>query len=80
MKVFKSEEGKKSVLESYDKLVAQWGVDTEEKYIETKFGKTHVFLVGDKSNPPLLMFHGVGDNSAVMWVMNMHELSQHFYG
>ena len=79
MKVFKSEGGKKSVLESYDKLVAQWGVDTEEKFIETKFGKTHVFLVGDKSNPPLLMFHGVGDNSAVMWVMNMHELSQHFY-
>ena len=32
MKVFKSEEGKKSVLESYDKLVAQWGVDTEEIY------------------------------------------------
>lgn len=79
MKVFKSEEGRRQVLESYDRLVSQWGVTTEEKYIETHFGRTHVLLVGNKSNPPLLMFHGVGDNSAVMWVMNIRELSRYFF-
>lgn len=79
MKVFKSEKGKAAVLESYDKLASLWGVDKEERYIETRFGRTHVFITGDPSNPPLLMFHGVGDNSAVMWLLNIQELSRHFY-
>lgn len=79
MKVFKSEKGKSLVLESYDKLASSWGVDKEERYIDTRFGRTHVFLVGDPENPPLLMFHGVGDNSAVMWLLNIQELSRHFY-
>ena len=79
MKVFKSEKGKAAVLESYDKLAASWGVDKEERYIETRFGRTHVFITGDQSNPSLLMFHGVGDNSAVMWLLNIQELSRHFY-
>ena len=79
MKVFKSEKRKAAVLESYDKLASSWGVDKEERYVETRFGKTHVFLTGDPSNPPLLMFHGVGDNSAVMWLLNIQELSRHFY-
>lgn len=79
MKVFKSEKGKAAVLESYDKLASLWGVDKEERYVETRFGRTHVFLAGEPSNPPLLMFHGVGDNSAVMWLLNIQELSRHFY-
>jgi pimeloyl-ACP methyl ester carboxylesterase len=79
MKVFKSEKGKAMVLESYDKLASAWGVGKEERYLETRFGRTHVFLTGEKSNPPLLMFHGVGDNSAVMWLLNIQALSRHFY-
>lgn len=79
MKVFKSEQGKACVLESYDKIASLFGVAAEEKCIETQFGKTHVFLCGDRKNPPLLMFHGVGDNSAVMWALNMYELSKHFF-
>lgn len=79
MKVFKSEKAKNQVLESYDRLAAAWGVDKEEQYVETRFGKTHVFLTGERANPPLLMFHGVGDNSAVMWLLNIKELSRYFY-
>ncbi len=66
------------VLESYDRLVASWGVQTEERDLETSYGKTHVILAGDAALPSLLLFHGVGDNSALMWVYNAKEISRHF--
>ncbi|GMQ64677.1 alpha/beta fold hydrolase [Vallitalea maricola] len=47
--------------------------------MKTQFGTTHCIISGNKANPPLLMFHGVGDNSAVMWILNIQELSEHFY-
>jgi pimeloyl-ACP methyl ester carboxylesterase len=78
MRVFKTEEGRRAVYESYDRLVASWGVPTEERDLETSYGKTHVILAGDAALPSLLLFHGVGDNSALMWVYNAKELSQHF--
>jgi pimeloyl-ACP methyl ester carboxylesterase len=34
-------------------------------------------IAGGKKSPPLVMFHGVGDNSALMWVYNARELSKH---
>jgi pimeloyl-ACP methyl ester carboxylesterase len=78
MKVYKTEEGKRAIHGSYEKLVASWGVPTEEKDLETSYGKTHVILAGSAANPPLLLFHGVGDNSAIMWILNAGELSRHF--
>lgn len=79
MKVFKSERGKRRVFESYDHLLSLWPVGTEEKWVETRFGSTHVLLAGSRENPPLLLFHGVGDNAAVMWYLNIGELSRYFY-
>jgi pimeloyl-ACP methyl ester carboxylesterase len=79
VKVFKSEKGQKHVMESYDKLLAMWDVDFKEIDVETEFGTTHCITAGDSTKPPLLLFHGVGDNSAVMWILNIKELSKHFY-
>lgn len=79
MKVFKSETAKKLVFESYDRLLAAWGVDYKEIDLDTTYGKTHVIISGNSENPPLLLFHGVGDNSAVMWYFNMKSFIKHFY-
>lgn len=79
MKVFKSEKKRKQVLDSYDQLLKQWDVEIKEIDVQTKYGATHCILAGDEKNPPLMLFHGVGDNSAVMWILNMKELSRHFY-
>lgn len=79
VKRFKSEAGRRLIYESYDRLLALWGMDVEEKDIDTRFGKTHVIISGHKENPPLLLFHGVGDNSALMWIYNIRELAKHFY-
>lgn len=76
---FKNVKGKDRVWQSYRQLVDQWPITVEEIDIPTTFGLTHCIVTGDKSNPPLLLFHGVGDNSAVMWILNIEELSRHFY-
>ena len=67
---FKSLEGKQLIYESYDRLLELWGVDKEELDIETMYGKTHIIISGNRANYPLLLIHGTGDNSAMMWLYN----------
>ena len=78
MKTYKSEKGRRLAHESYDRLVAAWGIAVEERDLDTSYGSTHVILAGSTANPLLLMFHGAGDNSAMMWIYNAPELSRHF--
>ena len=79
VKRFKSSEGKQLIYESYDKLLELWGVDKEELDIETRYGKTHVIVSGNIENPPLLLFHGSGDNSVMTWFPNVREFVKHYY-
>lgn len=65
-------------MSSYDKLLKLWNVDLEERDLNTSYGRTHVILCGKEHLPPLVLFHGVGDNSALMWVYNAKALSEHF--
>lgn len=78
LKVYKNEKAKRHIYETYDKLVALWGVETEERDVETFYGMTHIIVCGEKSNPPLVLFHGVGDDSALMWIYNANKLAEHF--
>lgn len=78
MKVYKSEDAKKHILDTYDKLLDMWNVDKEETDIATTYGTTHVITCGNANNPPLVLFHGVGDDSALMWLYNAKPLAQNF--
>ncbi|NDI33912.1 alpha/beta fold hydrolase [Chengkuizengella sediminis] len=78
-KVFKSEEGKKLLYESYDILLKMWDVEVEEHDIATTYGRTHIIEAGDITKPALVLFHGTGDNSSLMWVHNIQEFTKHFY-
>ncbi len=79
VKVFKNQKCMKNVLNSYDELLKMWGIEYVEKDVQTSFGKTHCIITGKTENPPLMLFHGVGDNSAVMWAPNIKELSENFF-
>lgn len=79
MKVFKSEKSKEKILETYNQLLKMWGVSYQEKDIETAYGLTHVIECGNIENPPLVLFHGVGDNSALMWIYNAKVLSEKYH-
>lgn len=78
VKIFKSRQGGQKLLDSYDRLLGLWGVPVEESDVETRYGATHVVAAGDSNLPPLVLFHGVGDNSAIMWVYNAAALAAHF--
>lgn len=75
---FKSPEGGKQILDTYDLLLKTWGIPVQEEDIETTFGRTHLVVAGDPLAEPLLLFHGVGDDSAFMWRYNAQTLAQHF--
>lgn len=76
---FKNVKAQERVWHSYEQMIEQWPIPLEEIDVPTTYGLTHCILAGQKNNPPLLLFHGVGDNSAVMWILNIEELSKHFY-
>lgn len=79
IEVFKSPKAMGNVLKSYNALLRMWDVEYRERDVQTAFGTTHCIIAGNAEKPPLVLFHGVGDNSAVMWLPNIKELSKHFY-
>ena len=75
---YKTPEGGKLILETYDRLLDAWGIEKKELDVDTSFGKTHIVAAGAPDNPPLLLFHGVGDDTALMWLYNAAALSADF--
>lgn len=78
MKVYRSRKMQQEIIRTYNKLVKQWGIVVEEMDIATPYGMTHIIACGNKNNPPLLLFHGVGDDAALMWIYNAKYLSLYY--
>ena len=56
--IYKSPKGEKEMMNFYDKLLSQLEIEYEEIMVDTRFGFTHVLVVGDKDLPPLVTIHG----------------------
>lgn len=78
MKIYRTQKAKQKILSTYDRLLDNWGVDLTQTDIPTRYGTTHVNVFGDVDAPPILLFHGVGDDSALMWIYNAAALAPHF--
>ena len=78
MKVYRTKKMQQEIIRTYNNLLAQWDVETEEMDINTEYGTTHIVACGKEENPPLILFHGVGDDSALMWIYNAKYLSRYF--
>lgn len=78
IKIYKTKKAKEKIMESYNQLLKQWDVEISELDIHTFYGTTHVITAGKQDAPPLVLFHGVGDNSAIMWIYNAKALANHF--
>ena len=78
MKKYKNEKAGQLILKTYDELLAKWGCEVEEKDIETTYGTTHVITWGKEDAKPVVLFHGVGDDSALMWIYNAEYLGRYF--
>jgi len=75
MKKYRSKRYGREIIQSYDLLLKQWDVPFEELDVPTRYGTTHIVAAGNHEAPPLVLFHGVGDDSALMWVYNAKALS-----
>lgn len=75
MKKYRSKKSGREIIESYDLLLKQWDVPFDELDIPTRYGSTHIITAGNKEALPLVLFHGVGDDSALMWVYNAKALA-----
>lgn len=78
MKIYRTEKAQKDILSTYDHLLDKWGIEITQVDIITRYGSTHVNVFGEANAPPILLFHGVGDDSALMWVYNATALAPHF--
>lgn len=78
MKVYRRRKMQQEIIRTYNRLVKQWGVAVEEMDIATPYGVTHIIACGNKDNPPLVLFHGVGDDAALMWIYNAKYLSLYY--
>lgn len=78
-KIYKNEKKGKEIRDSYDAVLKQWDCSIKELDIKGKYGTTHIIELGSEQNEPLILFHGVGDDAALMWVYNAKELGEHFH-
>ena len=64
--LYKSEEGYEAIKEWYDSLLEQIEVPFESRYVETRFGKTHMLVCGPEDGDPLVLVQAVA-GSAPLW-------------
>lgn len=75
--LFKSEAGKKAILDLYDQKLAALNIPFESLYVDTSFGKTHLLKTGDPSNPPIILVHG-SNGCAPIALETYPNLRKHF--
>ena len=73
--IYKTEVGKREVLEQYRKILASWPVENYQYEVETSLGSTFIIESGSKENPPLILLHGSVSNSYT-WYGDVASLSK----
>jgi pimeloyl-ACP methyl ester carboxylesterase len=53
--IYRSEEARRSVYESYDRLAARWPVSREDLDIDTEYGSVHVLTAGPHDGTPVML-------------------------
>jgi pimeloyl-ACP methyl ester carboxylesterase len=62
--IYRSAEGERLVLETYESLLARWPVPHDEVLVPTRHGDTFAVVGGDAQKPPLVLLHPASTNSA----------------
>ena len=77
MNAFRTQTGKKAVLDYYDTLLQNISVPYEEINTNTRYGNTSIIAAGDKQKSPLILLHGSSMN-ATMWIGDINNFSEEF--
>ena len=73
--VFKTEAGRDKVRAFYNNVLLRFPF--AQRYVDTGFGRTFVLTAGQEANPPVILLHGSGSNSA-FWFPEIMALSAKF--
>lgn len=74
---FRSEKAKAQYLAFENQMAKSWPLPSEEKTVETSFGKTFMRISGPADAPPLVLLPGGGCNSLI-WHANISSLSKSY--
>lgn len=77
LKLYKSVDGYRAIMEWYESLVEKIAVPFESLYVNTRFGRTHLLAAGPTSAPPLFLISGVA-GCAPLWRRQLESLSANF--
>ncbi len=77
MNIFKSEEGRRIVLNRYQKILDAWPVANKQYKVKTTYGETFVIESGSKDKPPLVLIHGSVSN-AYCWAGDVKRYSENY--
>jgi pimeloyl-ACP methyl ester carboxylesterase len=74
---FRSAKANAQYLAYEDTMVKSWPLASEERLVQTSFGKTFMRISGPAGAPPLVLVPGGGANSLI-WHANIQALSQDY--
>lgn len=75
--IYKSPQAQEQILGIYERFLAALPFKNDQFMIPTRHGQTFCLACGDENNPPLILIHGSGSNSAV-WAGEFPEYNKHF--
>lgn len=61
--IYKSPNGKQILLDLYDTQLKNLVIQYEEKFVQTRYGNTHMIIAGNKDSTPLICLHGGNSNT-----------------
>nr|HPJ97168.1 alpha/beta fold hydrolase [Syntrophales bacterium] len=74
---FRSEKAKQRYLKRYCERAAAWPVPSEERMVDTSYGKTFVRVSGPSDASPVVMLPGIG-SPGLLFAANVADLSREF--
>lgn len=77
LKLYKSVDGYRAIMEWYESLVEKIEVPFAALYVNTRFGRTHMLAAGPKDAPALFLISGVA-GCAPLWRKQLESLSTSF--
>lgn len=63
--LYSNPEAKAQILALYDEKLDSLNLETQSKFVESQFGKTHVIVAGNPENPPVVLLHGANAGASI---------------
>ncbi len=77
LKMYKSAEGRKAIMEWYADVVSGLDIEVESQYVETRFGRTHMLVAGPEDGKPLVLIPGIA-GCAPLWRRQLPAFAKQF--